>query len=264
MAESVESANRTVPYSDEFWRKFEKNASRHPANLYRYDQIARAVRGWRGPTGHILDLGCGNGALLRHLWRQPGLGRFVGIDASQEIIARNRARGDGIDYFQGDLQNLRRPDLSGWADVVICSEVIEHMPDPDPVFPAAWDLLKPGGMFLLSTQSGKRRRHDIELLGHLRHFELTELVTKVCAAGFTVNRAWACGWPVLNIQKIAASALLGRVTRELASEKEPSIFFRAACKLVGVGLWLSSKSMGPQIFIVAEKRSRPDDSPAWN
>ena len=210
-----------------------------------------------------MDLGCGNGTLLRHLRGQPGLERLVGIDASQEIITRNRARGDGIEFFQGDLQELQRPDLSGWADVVICSEVIEHMPDPDPVFPAAWDLLKPGGMFLLSTQSGKRRRHDIELLGHLRHFELSELKAKVCAAGFTVTRAWACGWPVLNLQKIAASALLGRVTRELASEQEPSFFFRVACRLVGAGLKFSSKSMGPQVFVVAQKGFPADDSSRW-
>ena len=260
----MDPASHTVPYSDEFWRKFEKSASRHPANLYRYDQILSALRAWRGPTGHIVDLGCGNGALLRDLQRQPGLERLVGIDASQEIIVRNRARRDGIEYFQGDLQNLQRPDLSRWADVVICSEVIEHMPEPDPVFPVAWDVLKPGGMFLLSTQSGKRRRHDIELLGHLRHFQLSELVTKVCAAGFTVTRAWACGWPVLDLQKIAASAMLGQVTRELASEKEPSILFRVACGLVGAGLRFSSRTKGPQIFVVAQKGPLPDDSSAWN
>jgi 2-polyprenyl-3-methyl-5-hydroxy-6-metoxy-1,4-benzoquinol methylase len=249
----MQNSNQTVAYSDEFWSKFERNAAKHPANLYRYDQIADQITQQVLKLGCIVDLGCGNGSLLKRLKGIFPKARLVGVDSSLQIISRNQLHADGIEYMQADLQDFKNHPLEGIADVVICSEVIEHMPLPYPTFGAAYAILRRGGLFILSTQGGKRRRHDIELLGHLQHFSLPELQDKVKEAGFVIDRAWACGWPVLDAQKVAASAFLGKVSEELASDKEPSVAFDVACALVGIGLRFSSKSKGPQLFVVARK-----------
>jgi SAM-dependent methyltransferase len=250
---SMGKSDQTVEYSDEFWRKFERNAAKHPANLYRYDQITSQITAEILELGCIVDVGCGNGSLLKRLRGFYPQIRLVGIDSSLDIINRNLREHSGIEFMQGDLQAFSNPSLQAAADVVVCSEVIEHMPLPYPTFDTAFALLRSRGIFVLTTQGGKRRKHDIELLGHLQHFCLSDLQDRIRKAGFVVDRAWACGWPVLDAQKIAASAFLGKVSQELASDKDPSFVFNLACVCVGWALKFSSQSKGPQLFVVAHK-----------
>jgi hypothetical protein len=139
------------------------------------------------------------------------------------------------------------------ADIVICTEVIEHMPHYTPAFTASRSLLKAGkGILILTTQGGPRRRHDIELIGHLRHYETGALVKEVEQHGFTCIHRQNAGWPFLDLQKVLASMLMGRVVDEINSTKGPSLLFKAGCEFIGMGLKVSSKSSGPQIVIAAE------------
>ncbi len=242
-----------VQESEEFWDRFTASASLHPANLYRYTLISDMIAQLEGPKDSIMDLGCGNGVLLAHL-RDRGLGReLMGFDGSSAIIERNRQRMTFAKFAQADLQAPERFPRQAPADVVVCSEVVEHMPDYLPTFRIAYACLRPGGHFILTTQGGKRRRHDVELLGHLRHYDINELAREVGEAGFQIIRQQQAGWPALTLQKVAASMFMGRVSKELASHDEPSLLFRTACKVVGVGLKLSSKSHGPQLVILARK-----------
>jgi 2-polyprenyl-3-methyl-5-hydroxy-6-metoxy-1,4-benzoquinol methylase len=242
-----------VQESEEFWDRFTASAALHPANLYRYTLISDIIHAWKGPKDRIVDLGCGNGVLLEHLHRR-GIGRdLVGFDGSMAITQRNRQRRPFAEFDQADLQLPGKFPLQGLADVVVCSEVVEHMPVYAPVFQIAYNSLRSGGLFILTTQGGKRRRHDVELLGHLRHYDINALANEVAAAGFTVTKRQQAGWPALTVQKIAASLFMGRVEQELASTKEPSALFKFACKVIGIGLKLSSKRFGPQLVIAAQK-----------
>lgn len=247
------SNDTMVEESEVFWDRFTASASVHPANLYRYNLISDLVQAWPGPKDHIVDLGCGNGVLLQHL-HQRGIGqKLTGLDGSQVIVQRNRQRLGFAEFDQADLQLPEKINPRLRADVVICSEVVEHMPDYAPVFKIAHDLLPSGGLFILTTQGGKRRRHDIQLLGHLRHYNINALAAEVASAGFKITRRQCAGWPALTAQKIAASMCMGRVEKELASTQEPSALFRLACRVVGLGLKLSSKKAGPQLVIAAQK-----------
>lgn len=244
-----------VHESEEFWNKFTASASIHPANLYRYNLIASYIAALDGSKKRIVDLGCGNGELLRYLHEKQVGEQYWGFDGSSAIVERNRRAHKFADFAQADLQ---RPDLfpTGLnADVVICSEVVEHMPNYLPAFAIAELSLRPRGLFIATTQGGKRRRHDIELLGHLRHYDIDQLALKIQEAGFTIIKKQKLGWPILNMQKVAASMFMGQVSKELASHSNPSLLFRFACKCVGVGLKFSSTNHGPQLLVCAEKCS---------
>lgn len=242
-----------VHESEEFWDRFTASASIHPANLYRYNLISSMVAALPGTKDCIVDLGCGNGVLLAH-FRERGLGkRLIGFDGSLAIVERNRPRLPYAEFQQADLQVPERFPLKGVADIVTCSEVVEHMPNYTPAFRIAFECLRPGGHFILTTQGGKRRRHDIELLGHLRHYDIDALASEVSAAGFKIHRKQQAGWPALTVQKIAATMFMGRVSKELASHAEPSALFKLACRIIGVGLKLSSRRIGPQLVIAAQK-----------
>ena len=98
-----------------------------------------------------LDIGCGGGLLCEPLAR---LGAdMTGIDASREAInaAKDHAETSGvsIDYHQTSSEALA---LSGKQyDLVYASEVIEHVADRALFLNAMATLLRPGGVFVLTT-----------------------------------------------------------------------------------------------------------------
>ena len=100
------------------------------------------------PTGsRLLDLGCGNGAMLGSF---SGKGwQLVGVDISNSGIAQARKGWPGIQFEVGDATG----DLSalGQFDAVISTEVIEHIFLPRYFAQNCFRLLKPGGILVLST-----------------------------------------------------------------------------------------------------------------
>jgi hypothetical protein len=157
------------------------------------------------------------------------------------------------EFYHLDLQHENIAEWTEVADVVVCTEVIEHMEVYKPLLVSAAKALRPEGLFVLTTQGGKRRRHDIELLGHVRHYDMDQLQRDVEETGLKVETKAKCGFPVMNLQKIAASIFMGCVQKELASMLEPTFLFRVAYKIVGWGLKFSSTHFGPQLVIAGRK-----------
>jgi SAM-dependent methyltransferase len=240
-------------YYNQFWERFGASANQHPANLYRYNLIKRVVASSVHGSDCFMDLGCGNGALIRHLQCDQAFKRYIGLDTSSDVIRLCKSSMPQHEFYHLDLQQESTSERTGVADVAVCTEVIEHMKVYKPLLANAAKALKPGGLFVLTTQGGKRRRHDIELLGHVRHYDIDQLQRDIEKTGLKVETKWKCGFPVLNLQKIAASMFMGRVRKELASSREPTFLFRLACKIVGWGLKFSSTRCGPQLVIAARK-----------
>jgi ubiquinone/menaquinone biosynthesis C-methylase UbiE len=95
----------------------------------------------------ILDVGCGDGAAAGlAAQRNPGH-RMIGLDWSAGSL--RRARRLGLTVVQAGINGL--PVASQAADVVIMSELIEHLVDTDSALDEVHRVLKPGGSLLLST-----------------------------------------------------------------------------------------------------------------
>jgi 3' terminal RNA ribose 2'-O-methyltransferase Hen1 len=115
----------------------EEEAVEQPLNLsdQRLDAVLRAILA--SGARRILDLGCGEGKLVRKLLREQGIERVVGMDVSVRVLEvaaqrlhldtmapRQRAR---VDLLQGSL-TYRDSRLAGF-DAAAVVEVIEHL-DP--------------------------------------------------------------------------------------------------------------------------------------
>lgn len=90
-----------------------------------------------GLTGKVLDLGCGQSP-YRHLL---GAGaRYLGVDfeGSRHF---EYAKEKDVTYFDG----LRIPLEDGSVDHVICTEVLEHCPEPEQLLREVHRVLKAGG-----------------------------------------------------------------------------------------------------------------------
>jgi 2-polyprenyl-3-methyl-5-hydroxy-6-metoxy-1,4-benzoquinol methylase len=96
----------------------------------------------------IIDMGCGDGSATElAALASPGH-RIVALDWSAEAVRQVRAR--GLTVVRAAAEDSW-PIASNTADVVIMSELIEHVIDTDAVLDEAWRVLKPGGSLLLST-----------------------------------------------------------------------------------------------------------------
>ena len=72
-----------------------------------------------------IDLGCGRASLSRYFIS------YTGVDVSKYIIDHNKKTRSG-DYFHVSLDKLRDIRFNqSYFDVAICSDVMEHIPEPE-------------------------------------------------------------------------------------------------------------------------------------
>ena len=104
------------------------------------------------PDSHILELGCGPGALSEALHRWYPSASVTGTDADDAFIEFARSRNADIDFRTEDATALSFDDSS--FDVTISHTVSEHV-EPGKFFAEQRRVLRPGGVCLmLSARRG--------------------------------------------------------------------------------------------------------------
>jgi ubiquinone/menaquinone biosynthesis C-methylase UbiE len=107
----------------------------------------RAIRRLLDAAPHmrVLEVGVGGGNVLEQI---PG--RRVGIDLSPFILHKAHARlGGRAELVRGDAMAL--PFADGAFDRVYCSEVLEHVLEPEAVVREMRRVLAPGGFAVVSV-----------------------------------------------------------------------------------------------------------------
>jgi ubiquinone/menaquinone biosynthesis C-methylase UbiE len=131
----------------EFYEKPDVPLASGPDRARRQARVLTALLREETRPAVVLDVGCGDGSTLAVAAESNPGHRFAGIDWSAEAL--RQASRQGLTVIRGAAPGL--PVADGVADVVIMSELIEHLVDPDGAVAEVRRVLRPGGSLLLST-----------------------------------------------------------------------------------------------------------------
>lgn len=155
------------------------------------------------PGARVLDLGCGEGRHVHGLYMLGGLD-ITGIDldeaslkkAEEGMVWLPKPTSDtptNVAFETGDATALRFEDDS--FDAIVCSEVLEHLPDYDAALAEMRRVLKPDGKLCISVPHAWPERvcwqlapppngYAFEPGGHIRIFDEVDLKVSVERHGF--------------------------------------------------------------------------------
>lgn len=80
------------------------------------------------PARTVLDVGCGEGFVIRNLSQQRPDLSLAGLDAEPEVLKIAVFQNPQARFFLADGRRL--PVRDARFDLVLCNEVLEHLPDP--------------------------------------------------------------------------------------------------------------------------------------
>jgi ubiquinone/menaquinone biosynthesis C-methylase UbiE len=182
--------NERVPTIEEefdIWGEYHQH--RHEM---RYDLVAATVRRHLSEGGRCLDVGCGSALVADRILDIDA--HYTGIDfgGHHVVYALEKLRQSGgrlqSSVARGDGEQL--PFRDETFDVVVMSEVIEHLMQPER---AVWEVarvLRPGGVFIMTTNNAS----EAPLRSPLSHlFAWIEKAVGADHPGLISMRPWI--WP---------------------------------------------------------------------
>lgn len=202
------------------WTAFDEATQKNPAHRYRRGLIFSAIEGRAPGPLRIVDLGCGQGDFLRAARARFPEAELAGIDLSQAGMDLARRRVPQARFFRADFaapQGLPA-ELSGFATHIICSEVLEHLDQPELVLANVKQLLAPGGQLVVTVPGGPRSAFDLHI-GHRRHYSPQSLKALVEGAGYQSERVEGAGFPFFNLYKLVVIMRGKRLARDLDQQQ---------------------------------------------
>jgi len=121
----------------------------HHINPVRTDYVKQFVN-LKDKT--VLDVGCGGGVFSESMAISGG--DVTAIDLAEESLEVAKLHlyesQLKIDYKKQNVEDFANENANSF-DVIVCMEMLEHVPDPQSIVDACAKILKPGGWLFLST-----------------------------------------------------------------------------------------------------------------
>jgi len=146
----------------------------------------------------VVEVGCGTGR--NTTWLAERAAEIVGLDFSEEMLARARSRVDHprVRFVQHDVR-VTWPLTDASADVVIAMLILEHVENLAPVFAEAARVLNTGGQLFLcelhpmrqlsggQAQFSNRKTGERQLVSAFLH-DVSDYVNTGLASGFELEQ----------------------------------------------------------------------------
>lgn len=211
----------------------------------------------------ILEIGCSGGYLLEAL-KRVGFGGLAGVDISP--VAVSLCRKKNLEAYVMDGSALLFPDNE--FDVIIASDVLEHIEDDKSALASWFRVLKPGGLLICFAPAYQFlwSYHDV-VNKHKRRYILHKLYSLAQESGFRVRKA--SYWDFFLFPAVLAVRSMQRIFSIFFTVKPKDQFYTFGggflnslllnlMRLENILLLLGLKFfVGVSCFIVAQKPLRP-------
>ena len=149
-------------------------------------------------SGKMLDVGCGEGRHIFGIMQNYPEMKCIGLDMDDDSLIKAE---EGYEFFES-ISNAGAEFLKGSAyslpfqnnslDLIVCSEVLEHLHHYNDAVKEIHRVLKPGGKFYASVPASWPEKicwalskdYQNQPGGHLRIFNQSKLVSEISEAGF--------------------------------------------------------------------------------
>ena len=244
---------------DRIWMQFHKGLARNPGRLYRYQIIKQVIRTaiTRGNQS-IVDIGCGTGELLSHLALEFSPQNLLGLDISKVGILKARENNPNLNFALIEVNDdgfISRA-MKSAADIIVCSEVLEHLEEPKEILRFISNNLLSSGVLIVTVPAGPMsflERH----IGHHRHYTRDSLTYLLEAAGFSNIEVQRSGFPGINLIRLASMLRGKRILNDVAESQRLPILLGSGLRIAELILRYSLKDsiFGWQLVAVCNKEA---------
>jgi len=213
----------------------------------------------------LMDIGCGNGSLLRTIQAKFPDAQCMGMDAYLEALIATRLRAPAARLFFHDIAGPAFP-KQAFLDVITILDVLEHLDHPERTVESMRTMLRETGIVIASVPASRRLWSDRDrFLGHRKRYSKRDLRDLFEEHGFEIlqcNYCYSYLWlPVFLFRKV-----LSRWTKTPGQEIEQKElrhipFVNALLAWFGMlEAWLSLSfpiPFGTSIYCVARRKQVP-------
>ncbi len=191
---------------------FEKHTTKNPVGRVFLNNFLKTVVATTRPLqiNSVLDVGCGEGYTLARLQSEKIGTKFEGIDNMDDAIALAHKVHPKLEVKKGDIYEL--PYKSNSFDLVICTEVLEHLDNPKKAYR---ELLRVSRKYVLLSVPNEPwftiqrmgRLQNIRHLGahpeHIQHWSARAFTKFVKVRGVKlVTRKFPIPWTMVVLRKV--------------------------------------------------------------
>jgi SAM-dependent methyltransferase len=149
-----------------------------------------------GAEDVVVDVGSGDGGMATFCARRAADTILIDQDEARLSRTLENLRGQGLERVRGEPGDAAAlPLRDGLATRVVCTQVLEHVDDPDQVMCELARIGRPGALYLLSVPAAASERLQLKLAppiyfekpNHVRIFEAEEFARVVQDAGLVIE-----------------------------------------------------------------------------
>lgn len=161
----TDGADTAISWHDSIAPAFRDGYARSPRFRDRLRAWVTLIERYARPDDRVIDAGCGAGTLSFEAARVTA--HVDGIDGAERMIelARASAAEHGVANVSFEVALFETlSDRAGEYDLVLCSSVLEYLPDLRTEIERLTRLLRPGGRLILSLPNGRSHYRRLEAL----------------------------------------------------------------------------------------------------
>ncbi len=239
---------------NQHWIESHEMIEINPASIYRFQKIAYFVGRYIMDSSLVIDFGSGQGDNIQLLNQHFPNNLYYGLEYAQSGVNIAQNKIPNAKFFQADLIKNTPiiTELLGKGDICICSEVLEHVDNPEIMVKNFHQYMQHGAKIIVTVPGGLMNKFE-KHIGHRKHYTKNELELLLSQNGFKIIKTYRMGFPFHNIYKLLAWLRGDKIIND--GTQKPSTLFKLIFKIFNIlyKFNLNDSPWGWQLLTIAER-----------